>query len=474
MANRINKPSLHQPVRQTQYNLPGTSVGFEVHTYNVTGGVLPPIIKPTKKRRSKLETSPFIISAEEADSYLEKMAKVRIDTEFSFQRDMCLSEDLQAIQQRSRLSTLLRDRDQYDYVLKARASHYAGTHHRLSVSGPASSRIQIVDPLVLSKDPIVVLAAQATAPPKPETGSFLLHFHSTPTEPDFEHRSVSLGDSNHIVSQINDQSNASTSQLRLSALDNPQFALHSNESEGRCSSAVFHDLPKLSIHQSPAASIRIGDTAVSISDIVADAQELKAAQLVSPTHVCSQQLRTPDQLVDLDILSYNPNDVRDQMLSHSQLQVSKEVIDSSTQYALEQQWRDPDPLVVRGSSVLDKDRAEDEALTHNRQRHKQVINIFTRQLRNELAGKAKSGEAAQIGGYLLHSLDKTISTDQLKQEAASQRLLVLGPVTALSQVPAIRPLPPASRASSSLIYRSKSNPAVSKHSAFIWHSDYKK
>lgn len=126
MANRINKPSLHQPVRQTQYNLPGTSVGFEVHTYNVTGGVLPPIIKPTKKRRSKLETSPFIISAEEADSYLEKMAKVRIDTEFSFQRDMCLSEDLQAIQQRSRLSTLLRDRDQYDYVLKPELPTHAG------------------------------------------------------------------------------------------------------------------------------------------------------------------------------------------------------------------------------------------------------------------------------------------------------------------------------------------------------------
>lgn len=136
------------------------------------------------------------------------------------------------------------------------------------------------------------------------------------------------------------------------------------------------------------------------------------------------------------------------MLSHSQLQVSKEVIDSSTQYALEQQRRDPDPLVVRGSSVLDKDRAEDEALTHNRQRHKQVINIFTRQLRNELAGKAKSGEAAQIGGYLLHSLDKTISTDQLKQEAASQRLLVLGllqlclkyPLFGLFHPPLVHPL----------------------------------
>ncbi|EFO62524.1 Hypothetical protein GLP15_1400 [Giardia lamblia P15] len=474
MANRINKPSFHQPIRQTQYHLPGTSVGFEVHTYNVTGGALPPIIKPTKKKRSKLETSPFVISAEEADSYLEKMAKVRIDTEFSFQRDMCLSEDLQAIQQRSRLSALLRDRDQYDYVLKARVSHWADTRHRLSTSGPVSSQIQTVDPLALSRDPIVALAAQATAPPKPKTGSFLLRLHSTPLEPDFEHRSLSLSDSIHVASQINDQSDVSISQLRLSALDDSQSALHNNEPEDRCSSAVFHGLPKLSIQQSPAASIKIGDVAVSVCDIIADAQELKAAQLVSPTHVCSQQLRTPDQLVDLDILSYNPNDVRNQMLSHSQSHVSKEIINGSTQYTLEQQQRDSDLLVVRGSSVLDKDRAEDEVLMHNRQRHKQMIGIFTRRLKSELAGKSKSGDAAQIGGYLLHSLNKTISADQLRQEAASQRLLVFDPATTLSQIPAIRPLPLASRASSSLIYRSKSNPAASKHSALIWHSDYKK
>ena len=476
MTNRTSGFSLNQPVRQTQYHLPGTSIGFEVHNYSVTGGVLPPIIKPTKKRRSKLETSPFIITAEEADSYLEKMAKTRNDTEFSFQRDMCLSEDLQVIQQRSRLSTFLRNRDQYDYVVQSRASHCGTTHPKLSNDELASSQIQTVDPLSLSRDPIIVLAAQAAAPPKPKSTSLLLRPCSTPMDSDSGHRASCFTDSKCINAQTNDQAEISDDQLCLSSLGGSYTIFGDEPDKEREPSTVFRGLPKLSMQQSSLASIKIGDTAVSVCDIVADAQGLKAAQLVSPTHVSSQQLRTPDQLVDLDILSYDPNDVRDQMLSVSSIssQLSKELGQCNALRLVECQRKESNPLSVTGSSILDKDKLEDEALKHNRQRHKQVVNIFTRQLKNELVGRAKSGKAAQIGGYLLYSLDKTISVDQLTQEAASQKLLGLNPAKALDQIPAIRPLPSVSCVSSSLICRSRSNPTANKHSAFMFHSEYKK
>lgn len=477
MTNRTSKSSLNQSIRRTQYHLPGTSIGFEVHNYNVTGGVLPPIIRPTKKRRSKLETSPFLITAEEVDSYLEKMAKTRDDTEFSFQRDMCLSEDLQAIQHRSRLSTFLRDRDQYDYVLQSRASHYVNTHPRLSTSWPSSNRVQATDPLVLSHDPVIVLAAHATAPPEPQSASLLLRSCSTPMLQDPGNQNSDGSGSKCIRSRVDDQNDISNSQLNLSALDGLPTDLHSGEPEGeRRPSAVFHGFPKLSMQQGSVASIKIGDTAVSVCDIVTDAQELKTAQLVSPTHISSQQLRTPDQLVDLDMLSYDPNDVRDQILtvSNRYSQLSRELVYNTNQRMIEQKRRNSGPLAITGSSVLDKDRVEDETLKHNRQRHKQVVGVFTRQLKSELAGRAKSGKAAQIGGYMLYSLDMTINPDQIKQKAASQKLLELDPAKAMPQIPAIRPLPPVSCTSSSLICRSKSNPAANKRPTFILYSDYKK
>lgn len=476
MTNRIGNSLINHSIRETQYQLPGTSIGFEVHNYNVTGGVLPPIIKPTKKRRSKLETSPFLITADEADSYLEKMAKTRSDTELSFQRDMGLSEDLHLIQHRTRLSTFLRDRDQYDYVVQSRATHYMNMHPRLSISWPSSNQTQTTDPLMLSQDPIVVLAAHATAPPEPKSASLLLRPHSTHLSSNPENQNPDCNGFIYDQSKANNQSDISNSQLNLSALDGLPSNPQSDESGGnRISSAIFQGLPKLSIQQGSLASIKIGDTDVSVCDIVADAQELKTTQLVSPTHICSQQLRTPDQLVDLDMLSYDPRDVRDQILTVSTRcsQLSKELM-YNTQRMIEQQQKDNGPLAITGSSVFDKDRVEDETLKHNRQRHNQVVGMFTRQLKNELTGRDKSGKAAQIGGYILCSLNKTVNPEQLKQDAASQKLSELAPIKAISQIPAIRPLPPVSCTSSSLIYRSKSNPIAKKYFNCIVHSDYKK